>query len=243
MNNSRILELYAHLRDDVDALAFAPPVECVYNPLRYAWNGFTQYNDMYSHGKKRVVFLGMNPGPWGMAQTGFPFGEVEAVKNFLGIRELVITPPAEIHPSYPVMGLDCKRSEVSGKRLWGLFRERFGNAEVFSRENIVLNYCPLLFLTAGTREGTVRNLTPDRLKRDEREKLFALCDECLYQAVNVLAPDYVVGVGNFAAERAEGALMGVNVVRVLHPSPASPQSNTDWGGKVTEQLINSGVWL
>ena len=34
---------------------------------------------------KRVVFLGMNPGPFGMAQVGVPFGEVAAVRDWLRI--------------------------------------------------------------------------------------------------------------------------------------------------------------
>lgn len=236
-----IAQLYKHLSDEVDGLKFSLPVSHVYNPLNYAWDGFTQYLSLLPE-RARVVFVGMNPGPWGMSQTGIPFGEVEAVRNFLCISHISITSPELTHPSYPVRGLQCTRSEVSGRRLWGLFRERFGSSEAFFREHAVLNYCPLLFLTAGTREGTVRNLTPDRLKREEREKLFALCDDCLREAVNILSPEYVVGVGNFAAERAEGALPGVNVVRILHPSPASPQSNSGWSGRVIEQLIASGVW-
>lgn len=227
--------------EKINSLKFSPPVERVYNPLVYAWDGFSQYMSRYCSGHKRVVFLGMNPGPWGMAQTGVPFGEVNAVRDFLGLTYIRITQPENMHPSYTVNGLNCPRSEVSGRRLWGLFRDRFGTAEEFSREHAVLNYCPLLFLTHGTKPGTLRNLTPDKLKRPEREELFALCDEALNEAVKGLAPEYVVGVGNFAAERA-ALLEGVNVVKILHPSPASPASGNDWAGKVTQQLINSGVW-
>ncbi|MBQ7543759.1 MAG: hypothetical protein IJT02_02340 [Synergistaceae bacterium] len=235
MNNSRILELYSRLRTDADALTFTPPVECVYNPLRYAWDGFTQYLHLCPD-NPRTVFLGMNPGPYGMAQTGVPFGEVDAVRDFLGISRIDAVPPEHQHPSYPVKGLECSRSEVSGRRLWGLFRERFGTAEAFFRENIVLNYCPLLFIEQG------RNLTPDKLRKPEQSALFALCDECLKGVVAELRPEVVVGVGAFAEKRAREALKGVKVVRILHPSPASPASNNDWAGKVTQQLIDSGVW-
>lgn len=237
MNNTHILELYMRLRDDVDALRFALPVSHVYTPLRYAWDGFAQYLAKCTD-HPRVVFVGMNPGPWGMAQTGVPFGEVEAVRSFLGIHEVKITPPADTHPSYPVKGLACTRSEVSGRRLWGLFRERFGRAEEFLREHVVLNYCPLLFIAEG------RNLTPDKLKKEERAKLFALCDSCLRGVVEELSPEFVIGIGNFAGGRAGESLRGnsVKVVKILHPSPASPASNHDWGGKVTKQLMDSGVW-
>ncbi|MBQ7156143.1 MAG: hypothetical protein IJR85_11405 [Synergistaceae bacterium] len=240
MTNSLFLELYRNLREKADTLTFLPPVSRTYNPLRYAWHGFSQYTAMCPD-NPRVVFLGMNPGPWGMTQTGVPFGEVGAVRNFLGIHKISITPPENTHPAYPVKGLECSRSEVSGKRLWGLFRDRFGTAENFFREHIVLNYCPLLFLKKSP-DGRAGNLTPDKLAKPDREKLFALCDECLRQVIAELKPEVVVGVGAFAEKRAQEALKGVKIVRILHPSPASPASNQDWAGKVTSQLIDSGVW-
>ena len=235
MNNSHILKLYARLADDVEALHFSSPVSHVYNPLRYAWHGFAHYLAKCPE-NPRVIFLGMNPGPWGMAQTGIPFGEIDSVKNFLGFHDIRITLPEIQHPSYPVQGLNCKRSEVSGRRLWSLFRNRFGDSEAFFREHMVLNYCPLLFIAEG------RNLTPDRLPKSDRTELFSVCDSCFREAAGILQPEFVVGIGNFAAMRAAEAL-NVNVVKILHPSPASPASNHDWAGKVTKQLIDSGVWL
>ena len=50
-------------------LKFGPPVTCVYNPLAYAWRAHEQYLRAYGAPPKRVVFLGMNPGPFGMVQT------------------------------------------------------------------------------------------------------------------------------------------------------------------------------
>lgn len=234
--------LYERLRDDVDGLSFRPPVSYVYNPLRYAWDGFTKYLHLF-HKRARVAFVGMNPGPWGMTQTGVPFGEIDAVRNFLGITEINITPPKQTHPSYSVRCLDCTRSEVSGRRLWGLFRERFGTAESFFIEHVVLNYCPLMFLNESA-DGRARNLTPDKLANSDRDKLFALCDSCLRGVIESLESEFVVGVGNFAAARALESLRGldVRVVKILHPSPASPASNKDWAGKVTKQLIDQEVW-
>ena len=241
-NNLLIKNLYEKLCSELEGINFSEPVAVVYNPLLYASDGVEKYL-RYSDGSKRAIFLGMNPGPWGMAQTGVPFGEVEAVKNFLGFDELTITPPPNEHELYKVRGLDCQRSEVSGKRLWGLFKEKFGTAENFFRDHFVLNYCPLLLL-ARSGKDRVRNFTPDKLGKSEREKLFAACDSCLRAVIEILKPEYVVGVGNFAHERAAQALSGMNIkiTKILHPSPASPQSNRDWGGKVTEQLIASGVW-
>ena len=237
MKNFDILKnIYKNLSDEVDLMEFSKPVAVVYNPLNYAREGFEKYL-RYSEGKKRVVFLGMNPGPYGMAQTGVPFGEVEAVKNFLGIKDLTINPPKNENPLYPVKGLECKRSEISGKRLWGFFKEQYGTAENFFAENFVLNYCPLLFLSESDK-NRVRNFTPDKLKKIEREKLFSCCDLCLKKVIEVLEPEYVVGIGNFAEERARISLEGMNlkIIKILHPSPASPQSNKNWGEKVLEQL-------
>ncbi len=243
MKNKILLKnLYEQLCNELDEMNFSSPVSVVYNPLRYAADGFEKYL-FYSEGSKRVIFLGMNPGPWGMAQTGVPFGEVEAVKNFLGFNELKITPPENENNLYKIKGLECPRSEVSGKRLWNLFRERFGTAEKFFMEHFVLNYCPLLFLAQGEKDR-VRNFTPDKLKKSEREKLFNSCNACLKKVIEILKPEYVIGIGNFAEERAIEALkdMNIKIIKILHPSPASPQSNKNWDGKVTEQLIKSGVW-
>ena len=243
-NNLFIKNLYDELCFKLDSMKFSSPAAFVYNPLEYAADGVEKYL-RYSEGSKRVVFLGMNPGPWGMAQTGVPFGEVEAVKNFLHINDIHVTSPENENELFKIRGLECTRSEVSGKRLWGLFKERFGTAENFFREHFVLNYCPLLFLTRSA-ENRVRNLTPDKLKKDEREILFAACDSCFRKIIEILQPEFVAGVGNFSYERAVCALENfensVKIIKILHPSPASPQSNKDWAGKVTAQLIGEGVW-
>ncbi|MDR1621793.1 MAG: hypothetical protein LBS00_05405 [Synergistaceae bacterium] len=240
------LEAAAVLRDQVAKMVFAPPVARVYNPLSYAWGAFEEYVTRYGAAKKRVLFLGMNPGPWGMAQTGVPFGEVAAVRDWLGISAPIGRPRDE-HPKYPVNGYACKRSEVSGRRLWGLFKDRFGSVESFFREHFVVNYCPLLFIEtsprkAGHGEGG-RNLTPDKLPPAERAALYDACDAHLRALVEILAPSHLVGVGNFAAVRAAVVPTGAFAVnKILHPSPASPKSNSDWGGEATRQLMELGIW-
>lgn len=45
-------------------------VDYIYNPLEYAANLHNQYVHMYCDKPKKVLFLGMNPGPFGMVQTG-----------------------------------------------------------------------------------------------------------------------------------------------------------------------------
>lgn len=239
MNTSESLIIAAQqLSARMRKLKFAAPVTHIYNPLEYAWRAHEMYLRRYGNTKKRVIFLGMNPGPFGMAQTGIPFGQIAAVRDWLGIVASIDRPKKE-NPKRPVLGFDCPRSEISGERLWGLFQKRFGRAEEFFREHIVMNYCPLAFM-----EESGRNRTPDKLPPPEREKLFAACDDHLREVVRVLEPDWLVGVGDFATRRARAIFSDdrPRIGQILHPSPACPESNSNWAGKVTAQLRALGVW-
>jgi len=233
-----LLAAARRLRAETSRLKFRPPVTCVYNPLVYAWAPYEAYLRMFSATRKRIVFLGMNPGPFGMAQTGVPFGEVAAVRDWLKI-ERPVGRPAREHPRRLVTGFACARSEVSGRRLWGLFAARFGTPQEFFLEHIVMNYCPLAFL-----EGGGRNRTPDRLPASEKTALFAACDRHLRTVVGVLNPEWLVGVGDFAARRAAHVLQhsSVKLARILHPSPASPAANRNWEGLAKRQLQELGIW-
>jgi len=227
------------LSRDVDRLTFRRPVACVYDPLTYARANLEAYLRRFARPGAQAMLLGMNPGPFGMVQSGVPFGEVGVVRDWMKIDGRVRRPPVE-HPKRPIQGLDCPRSEVSGRRLWGWARERFGTPERFARTFFVWNYCPLAFLEEGGR-----NRTPDKLPATEREALFGLCDEALRRMVEALAPRRVIGVGAFAEARAASALAedGVPVGRVLHPSPASPVANRGWARQAEAQLAELGVRL
>ncbi len=48
---------------DLSALQFPAPITHVYNPLVYARQAHEKYLKLATKGKKRIVFLGMNPGP------------------------------------------------------------------------------------------------------------------------------------------------------------------------------------
>lgn len=222
----------------VGKLKFKSPVTHVYNPLDYAWSAHEEYLKRFGRTSKRVLFLGMNPGPFGMAQIGIPFGEIAAARDWLGIKTIIGKPPRE-HPKRPILGFDCPRSEVSGRRLWGLFATRYQNAEKFFADHFVVNYCPLAFLSE-----TGANITPDKLPAAEQAPLFSLCDTHLQQVFETLAPEWLIGVGGFAQKRAE-LVCGdsrVKIGQILHPSPASPAANRGWAEAATKQLITLGVW-
>ena len=165
------------LRTDVEQLDFGPPVTHVYNPLAYATKPHDTYLKKWGSEPVRVLFLGMNPGPFGMAQTGVPFGEVSLVRDWLGVEGPVGRPEHE-HPKRPIEGFACTRSEVSGSRFWGAVAAHWRTPERFFKNHFVGNYCPLVFMTE-----TGRNLTPDKLSADEREALFDCCDRYLLRLV------------------------------------------------------------
>ncbi|NDY43461.1 single-stranded DNA-binding protein [Dissulfurirhabdus thermomarina] len=227
------------LSRELQGLRFGPPVTHVYHPLEYARAPYAAYVARFGRAPKEVVLVGMNPGPWGMAQTGVPFGDVASVRGWMGIEAPVGRPGRE-HPKRPVLGFACPRREVSGTRLWGWARDRFGTPERFFARFFVANYCPLLFLEA---EG--RNRTPDHLGAAERAPLLAACDRALRATVEILRPRVVAGIGAFAAARAEAALGGldVRVGRLTHPSPANPAANRGWRERAERELATLGVVL
>jgi single-strand selective monofunctional uracil DNA glycosylase len=233
-----LLAAAKRLRAEAGWLRFKTPVTHVYNPLAYAWAPYEAYLRKYARGQKRVIFLGMNPGPFGMAQTGVPFGEVAAVRDWLGIQHAVGKPEVE-HPKRPVIGFACARSEVSGRRLWGLFAAQFGTPEHFFEEHIVMNYCPLVFV-----EESGCNRTPDKLPASEKTALFQACDRHLRAVMTALQPEWVVGIGGFAAGQAAklSANSPLKIGQILHPSPASPAANRDWRGLVLARLNQLGIW-
>ena len=201
-------------------LRFEAPVTHVYNPHEYAWRPFERYLELYGGGTKEVLLLGMNPGPFGMAQTGVPFGEVAMVRDWLRI-EARVDKPAHEHPKRVVLGFACPRSEVSGQRLWGWAQQRFATPKRFFTRFWVHNYCPLVFM-----EASGRNVTPDKLRAGERRPLLAACDSALRDVVVQTRPQWVIGVGLWAEQRARAALVGVprQFGRLPHPSTMSSRT-------------------
>ena len=235
--SERLIAATRRLRARVDTLSFSGSVSHVYNPLNYAKRPHHAYLRKYGVGPKRVIYLGMNPGPFGMAQTGVPFGEIAQVRDWLGLEAPVGRPEHE-NPKRPITGFDCTRSEVSGTRLWGAIAEHYGTPQRFFAHHFVANYCPLVFM-----EASGRNVTPDKLPQKERNPLFEACDASLLDLVRILEPQWVVGVGRFATLRAEEVLQHtpIRIGQILHPSPANPRANRDWEGEVRKQLHEQGI--
>lgn len=230
---ARLMEITEELSARVDRMRFGPPVEYVYNPLAYARAPHRDYVE--KHARPGVaLWVGMNPGPFGMAQTGVPFGDVAMVRDFLGVSGALDALPRQ-HPKRPIRGFDCPRSEVSGTRLWGYARDRFGAPRPFFEKFFVVNYCPLVFMAESGK-----NITPDKLPAAEAERLTAACDEALRRLALAMDARILVGVGAFARRASERALggSGIPVGQILHPSPASPLANRGWAEAAHRQLQN-----
>ncbi len=219
-----LLDIADELVAALGALSFGASVAVVYSPLEYARSSYAAYTSRWGLPPKHTVILGMNPGPWGMGQTGVPFGDVHSVVTWLGIEEPVGRPPREL-PSRQVHGFECRRREMSGARVWGWARATFGTPERFFSGWFVANYCPLLFFDASGR-----SITPDRLPCPVRKALLGPCDHALRRTVEELHCRRVVALGRFAFSRAQEALaqLSCRVVFVPHPSPANPTANTGW---------------
>lgn len=240
-----LLDAARALSQELAALRFAPPITHVYDPLQYAWAPYAAYVCRYASAPKRVVLLGMNPGPFGMMQTGVPFGELAAVRDWMGLRAPVLRPEHQ-HPKRPITGFDGTRSEVSGRRLWGWAARRFGTADAFFDRWFVLNYCPLVFL-----EASGRNFTPDKLPAAERRAVQQACDRSLVAALNALQPEWAIGVGGFAERCLRTVLEGegvepalarrIRIAQILHPSPASPAANRGWDEAVDRSVAALGL--
>lgn len=233
----KLMQILDELSAELEGLSFSSPVAYVYNPLTYAREPIRKYLERYGGLGAENVFIGMNPGPWGMAQTGVPFGAVEPVRDWLGLEAEVGSPPTE-HPKRPVQGFACKRAEVSGMRVWGWAQETFGTPEAFFKLFFIHNYCPLLFLA-----DTGRNLTPDKLKAAERNAMLEPCNRALRRFIEALAPKRVIGVGVWAEARARETLgdMDLEISKMLHPSPASPAANRGWAEQASAQLREMGI--
>lgn len=230
-----LVEAAERLRERTARLRFGPPVAYVYRPLEYAWPVARAYLERFGRGHKEVVLVGMNPGPFGMAQTGVPFGEVAIVRDWMGLTGEIARPKAE-HPKRPVQGLACPRSEVSGRRLWGAIAARYPQPRGFFERAFVLNYCPLLFLS-----DTGANVTPDKLRAAERERIEAICDEHLAEALEALSPDVVVGVGAYATKKLAAIGCPSRLATIPHPSPASPTANRGWAEAAMRALREAGI--
>jgi len=218
------------------------------NPLDYAWPHHEQYLSKWGGLGAKTLLLGMNPGPWGMAQTGVPFGATGVAVDFLNIEPRMLQTPDNAHPKRPIVGMELERQEVSGTRLWNLMEEHYGSPEETFANIFVVNHCPLLLL--GERG---QNITPDNIPSSVIEPVLKACDQHLREVVEAMGITRIIGVGKYAEKRARKAFLAgksgpgltpsgreIIITTCWHPSPASPLANrnnsADWKANVISVL-------
>ncbi|XP_076165571.1 single-strand-selective monofunctional uracil-DNA glycosylase [Ptiloglossa arizonensis] len=236
--SEQLLLLEHNLAIELGKITFRLPVEYVYSPLEYAFDIHAMYVKKYCTTTKKILFLGMNPGPWGMSQTGIPFGEINMVRDWLKICGPVGKPIKE-QPNRKVTGFQCTRSEISGKRLWGFFQELCGNPEKFFEHAYLHNYCPIALMD---KKG--RNITPAEIKGPELQRLHFSCDKALADAIRLLKVEIVIGIGGYAEKRAllvvQSSNLHVKVLCLPHPSPRAV-NNKNWSEKAKQKLSEFGL--
>ncbi|XP_050590337.1 single-strand selective monofunctional uracil DNA glycosylase [Bombus affinis] len=236
--SEQLLSVEHNLAAELRKITFRLPVEYVYSPLEYAFNIHTMYVQKYCNTVKKILFLGMNPGPWGMSQTGVPFGEISMVRDWLKICGHV-GKPAKEQPNRKVTGFQCTRSEISGKRLWGLFQELCKSPEKFFEHAYIHNYCPIALMN---KKGC--NITPAEIKGPEIQILHSACDKALADAIKILKVEIIIGIGGYAEKRAQlvvqSSKLPVKVLCLPHPSPRAV-NNKNWSEKATQKLSEFGL--
>lgn len=68
--SEEFLNLADELNLSLEQFEIPKKVEAVYNPTIYARQTFEMYVKKYCNSPKPIIYFGMNPGPFGMSQTG-----------------------------------------------------------------------------------------------------------------------------------------------------------------------------
>ena len=199
----------------------------VYNPLEYAWENYESFTAMAFPHQGNVLLVGMNPGPFGMMQTGVPFGNAEYASSYLGINGKVGKPLCE-NPKRPIEGMAVRRREVSGERLWQA-ASMIGSRDDFFSIASIWTFCPLAFIS---EEG--RNITPVELPKRDRVLIEAVCSEYLMRIIDAVQPIRIAGIGGYASKMVRG--IGLECSAIPHPSPRSPISSSFWPEKAAIEI-------
>ena len=199
----------------------------VYNPLTYARNMHLEYLKKSTGHGATILFLGMNPGPFGMMQTGVPFGAVSYVRDYLNIKNDV--KEFCLHPKHKIIGLETKRDEPSGKKLWALMQSLYPKSNELFSHITVQNYCPLAFL-----DDSGKNIALNNVKN--RKELESLCDNYIKDYILDNNIKVLVGVGVYAYEKLLSLNLNLTVIKILHPSPLNPLSHKGWDEGVMKQI-------
>ncbi|NOJ92166.1 hypothetical protein HMI51_04300 [Corallococcus coralloides] len=209
-----------HKRKDRNGELLSEVLGYVYHPWVYACEPFARFLDTYGpRHPLDYLFLGLNPGPWGMTQTGIPFTDPTTVRTHLKLSGQVNT-PGGTSPRVPVTGLDSKKKEGSAAAISALMGRRWGSVANCYKSGYVMNFCPMFML-----DDLGVNVTPAdlRVKCSAMRSLRDLCDAYLACVVWIYRPKRVITLGKYAERRLARVLRlagldEIHIVPLLHPS-------------------------
>lgn len=237
LTNKKIINRTKKFSKELESIkSIIPDSLFVYNPLTYALDMHLAYIEKYAIKNTKILFLGMNPGPFGMTQNGIPFGEINFVKDYFNFNCEIKSPKIE-HQYRPIEGLGCSRSEVSGKRFWSLMRDHYGDSNSLVGQVYVANYCPFVFLE---KTKTAKNITPDKLPKEIRVVINKICDDYLWDTQEILQCESLIGIGKYAEKKLKNNKYPYS--SILHPSPASPLANKGWAERASLKLEELKLW-
>jgi single-strand selective monofunctional uracil DNA glycosylase len=154
----------------------------VLDPSRYGERWHAPFRRLYPPRARPLLVFGLNPGPYGMAQTGIPFTDLKRLAQGLPrlAAELARSGERLSLPGLAPSSLQpflTRTFESSSVRVHRFLRLAHGSAERAFREVVFVNPCPLLFIDRALGE----NRTPADLPRALR----AGVDEARVEVVSV----------------------------------------------------------
>ncbi len=228
----------------------------IWNPGLYGETWHARFRRLYRPGQHPLVVFGLNPGPYGMAQTGIPFTDIRRLVSALpdlaaelrGRGERV-EPPGLAPPGLrPYLSRSFESSAV---RVYRFLKKGWGGAERGWTEVVVANPCTLLFIDPA--EG--KNRTPAdlaraaRLRGSGRDQVRELVESfgririrCAVESIEALSPRGAILLGKDVQAALGPALRRIlgeaRVIPWEHPARAVPES---WASGLLSALRRRGL--
>jgi single-strand selective monofunctional uracil DNA glycosylase len=213
----------------------------VWNPQLYGLDVHERFVRAYPPREDALLALGLNPGKYGMSQTGLPFTSVTAAREKLPALGFDLAPPGLAPPSLRPF-LRSYREERSSQSVYALLQRAFGSAEAGWREAYAVSPCALLFL-----EPNGSNVTPADARLARRSDVLDLRREVARRAIATLRPRGVLLLGQDVARvlRAEvEARVGAERVLVTdHPVARGPgRRGPQWWARTVHDALVARGW-
>jgi single-strand selective monofunctional uracil DNA glycosylase len=223
----------------------------VLNPGRYGERWHARFRRAYPMSPRPLLVFGLNPGPYGMAQTGVPFTDLKRLESALpGLwKDLVASGEPVTRPGLapPSLARHLTRTfESSSVRVYRFLERAYGRPELALREVVFVNPCPLLFIDPETGANRTPADLPRALRARKAAELVHAFEELrratVLEAVAELEPRGAILLGRDVAaavgEALRAALGARSVVEWEHPARAVPET---WSRGLADELRKRGL--